>query len=468
MANWDVFHADRLELRRDLDDEAVRAAFAAGELRDDDLIRPAGTTTPWARLADFPELLAPPAAPSPPPAAKGPEPTPPAAPPPPQARPVPPDFEEIRPGFGAEAPAPAPPPRQPTELPGSSSSDVAFPVLDEEMPALPTPSPSSADDRRALAALTGWVWDDEEDEDEPEFDEDEDEDEDEADLHAADDGNGSDIEILADEEDLADLPPPRPAAASPAPPPRPLPPTADAPLVSAMDEPADLGPDDLDPHFGRGGRGVGSSSSRLALPVVASRDRDVAGPPGDAEGVDEEEETFSLSRAATEKIEELDLAPMVDVAFQLVLFFMVTATTVLYKTLEIPKPSADAPAGAVAQGRSRSLDDLKDDFILVEIDASGAMKLDREPIEADRANLVELLRRAREKTNRKTMLLSADFATLHRNAVLAYDAANEIGLGIAVAKPAAPQGPAPTLLPGGPRAPGTPAKAQTSAPATPS
>ena len=43
------------------------------------------------------------------------------------------------------------------------------------------------------------------------------------------------------------------------------------------------------------------------------------------------------------------------------------------------------------------------------------------------------------------MLLSADFATLHRNAVLAYDAAIEIGLSIAIAKPQSPQGPAPTL-----------------------
>ena len=71
--------------------------------------------------------------------------------------------------------------------------------------------------------------------------------------------------------------------------------------------------------------------------------------PGDGRGRSEAE--FSLSRTATEKIEELDLAPMVDVAFNLVLFFMVTATTVLYKTLEIPKPSGEAPAAAVAQGR---------------------------------------------------------------------------------------------------------------------
>ena len=146
---------------------------------------------------------------------------------------------------------------------------------------------------------------------------------------------------------------------------------------------------------------------------------------------------------------------MVDVAFQLVLFFLVTATTVLYKTLEVPKPNAEAPAGAAAQGRSRSLDDLKNDYILVEIDAAGTMKIDREPVAAEMDALVERLRDAREKTGRKAMLLSADFATPHRNAVLAYDAANEIGLGIAIAKPAAAAGPRPDPQ----RAPPLPARA---------
>jgi biopolymer transport protein ExbD len=187
-----------------------------------------------------------------------------------------------------------------------------------------------------------------------------------------------------------------------------------------------------------------SRSSHVALPVVRSRDRDQGVLPGEA-GDEDDEEAFSLSRSATQKIEELDLAPMVDVAFQLVLFFMVTATTVLYKTLELPKPSAETPASTVAKGRSRSLDELKEDFILVEIDDRGVMKLDREPIEPVRETLVEQLRQAREKTGRKSMLLSADYTTAHRNAVLAYDAAYEIGLLIAIAKPQNPQGPAPTL-----------------------
>ena len=57
LANWDVFHGDRLELERGLSTSAIREALARGELRDDDLVRPAGTTVAWARLADMPELL---------------------------------------------------------------------------------------------------------------------------------------------------------------------------------------------------------------------------------------------------------------------------------------------------------------------------------------------------------------------------------------------------------------------------
>ena len=147
-------------------------------------------------------------------------------------------------------------------------------------------------------------------------------------------------------------------------------------------------------------------------------------------------------------VEELDLAPMVDVAFQLVLFFMVTATTVLYKTLEIPKPTQDQAPGAVAQGHSRSVEDLQKDYILVEIDSGGSIKIDREPVSATVDALAERLRTAREKTNRKVMLLSADYSTPHRNAVLAYDAANEIGMSIAIARPSGPQGPAPSVFPG--------------------
>ncbi len=459
MARWDIFHADRLELVREQSTEDIRQAMARGELRDDDLVRPAGTSVPWARIADIPELLAPPAAPPATP------PEQPAQAPPAPARPVAerlPDFEEIQPDL--EQAVPEPPRHRLTELPAAPGSDVAFPIIDlpDPEPALePPPHPLRASGHPPVQlppaiAAPAWAWA-EDDED----DEDDDEDDDLRVIEAQ-----SDIEILAEDESPEPEPEPGPHAGRnvvPGKPPaaRPAGPASHGDPQPEHLDPADARaarrdwePSDHDLRMDQRGEG---RSSHLALPVVRSHDRDGSGDPH----ADEEasESGFSLTRSATQKIEELDLAPMVDVAFQLVLFFMVTATTVLYKTLEIPKPSGETPSGAVAQGRSRTLDELKDDFILVEIDDRGAMKLDREPIEPVRETLVELLRRAREKTGRKTMLLSADYGTLHRNAVLAYDAAQEIGLGIAIAKPKAPQGPGPALarafrrLPGpGPRA----------------
>ncbi|HZW29460.1 MAG TPA: biopolymer transporter ExbD, partial [Isosphaeraceae bacterium] len=280
---------------------------------------------------------------------------------------------------------------------GGEPDDVAFPVLDQR----PSPAQSSPVQGEP-PATSAWTWNDEEDLEE----EDEPEDEDEP---------GDQAEVLDE------------------------PPTASRELL-------DL--DELTVPSVHGREAYSASrASHVALPVVPSRDWDEDRPA--VETATDHPAGFTLARSGPMTVEELDLAPMVDVAFQLVLFFMVTATTVLYKTLEIPKPTADPPPGAVAQGHSRSLDDFKDDYVIVEIDATGAMKIDHEPVPAEFTALAERLRTAREKTNRKTMLLSADFATPHRHSVLAYDAANEIGMGIAIAKPKAPQGPGPTLVPGG-------------------
>ncbi len=423
MASWDIFHADRLELERGQSARpsarpspaATSAMMTSSVRREPPFPGPASPTSRncWPRRPNRLRTL------------DRPRHSPSAEAPRPEDRL--PDFEEIQPSL--EQVIPLPKKHLATELPASSTSDVAFPVLKE-----PEPRPLRAPGTPVPPASSpAWVWaDDDEDE------------EDEDDLRIIEDQG--DIEILADDAvDERDTGSTGTAEKQPMTQPA-MPGRSSAARSGRVEsqtvaEPHDgwePSEDDLELDVIEGSR-----SSRVALPVVHSRDRD-----GDvlaAEADDQPEAEFSLSRSATQKIEELDLAPMVDVAFQLVLFFMVTATMVLYKTLEIPKPSGEAPAGAVAQGRSRTLDDLKDDYILVEIDDRGAMKLDREPIEPVRETLVENLRRAREKTGRKAMLLSADYGTLHRNAVLAYDAAIEIGLGIAIAKPQSPQGPAPTL-----------------------
>jgi biopolymer transport protein ExbD len=408
LANWDVFHGDRLELERGLTMSAIREALAQGQLHEDDLVRPAGATVAWARLADMPQLSQPvvpiaqtdlhgqlPAVSSP----SAPDPSTPVV----ERR----DFELHVDESGPQNLI------LPHEEPShqahdwlalrAETDDVSFPVIHDESAELS--QVASRSDTPEVASVDAWDWAvDDADEDLEENDADFD-----GGAEVVADLGSRELEILDDEPERG----------------------TEVPFALVDEPPAD------------------DSSSRVALPVVSSSDWEGAGALAEVP----EEEEFSLSRSGPMTVEELDLAPMVDVAFQLVLFFMVAAQTVLYKTLEIPKPSADQAPAAVAQGRSRTLDELKEDYILVEIDGSGSMKIDREPVAADVATLVERLRSAREATHRKAMLLSAEYATSHRNAVLAYDAANEIGLGIVIAKPASPQGPAPRLLPAQPTPP---------------
>jgi biopolymer transport protein ExbD len=313
---WDVFRSDRLEIERGLSTEAVHMALARGELHDDDLVRPAGTTVGWARIADLPTLVEPPS---------------------------------------------------PVARPHSKESELE---LNEE----------------------------------PEL------------IKDADVVEDLGLEVLAATEPEESIEPPQ-----------------DEPEYEHEHDVA-LGRLDLDRDLARD---TGETRHRVDLSSVELIRWETSPDATEPDPLEEDEEAaaFTLSRGGPERVEELDLAAMVDVAFQLVLFFLVTATTVLYKSLEVPKPNPETPAAGATQGKAPTLNDLKNDYILVEIDAAGAMKIDREPVAAAIAALVERLRSARESTGRKAMLLSADATTPHRNAVLAYDAANEIGLGIAIARP---------------------------------
>lgn len=330
MTNHDVFHGDRLEVERNLSDEALRAGLASGAIREDDLVRPAGTSAPWARIGDRPDLLT--LEPRPP--------APPVVPPRPKPELIRHPFDDL-------------------------DDDVIEPIYEAEFA----------------------------DEDEEDFEE-------EAPIQSPALGP-----LDSGEHDVMPVDASRKASAA----------------LGALD--LDL---DRDRHEGL------EAGSDHQLIVTWDDDLDEYDPQEEDEAAAE----FTLARGSAETVEELDLAAMVDVAFQLVLFFLVTATTVLYKSLEVPKPNPEnTPPAAATQGQSKSLEDLKGQFILVEIDPAGHVKIDHEPVASDPRALIERLRAARANTDRTSMLLSADFSTPHQSAVLAYDAANEIGLGIAIARP---------------------------------
>ncbi|RUL85255.1 biopolymer transporter ExbD [Tautonia sociabilis] len=391
MATWDIFHSDRLEVERDLSTEAVRAGVASGAIRADDLARPAGSGAPWVRVADAPGLFpAPPAGPDlpgegPPPTASG-------------------DSSRSFPSASFETEESVPVPDwaraiDPDAWPSPAPADLRPPapgsVPDPTSDLGPVPPPPTApglseglddDDELDLDAdALGPVFD-------AQFADEDAEDEDEG--HEPEPIAGADLAAEAGFRFDRQEPPTVELRRSS--------PVADADADEpGVEEPAPLGPE---PE------------------------------PFDPLDEDEEAAAFTLAADPPDQPDEIDLTAMVDVAFQLVLFFLVTATTLYFKTLEIPSPEPDDP-DAVAQ-QMRTLDELLDQYILVEIDPAGRVSVDREPI--DPAQLADRLRQVRADTLRSGMLLMADFTTPHRNAVLAVDAANAVGLQIAIAKPSAP------------------------------
>ncbi|HVW01196.1 MAG TPA: biopolymer transporter ExbD [Planctomycetaceae bacterium] len=131
---------------------------------------------------------------------------------------------------------------------------------------------------------------------------------------------------------------------------------------------------------------------------------------------------FQARRPQTQ-FDDMDLTPMVDVTFLLLIFFMITASFSLQKTLAVPPPDSNAKGAR----QMLSMDELTQNSINVRIDEKNRIFLDELPI-AEAANLIEALTQARAATQRSELLLDADAAAYHETVVSVIDAANAAGL----------------------------------------
>jgi biopolymer transport protein ExbD len=130
---------------------------------------------------------------------------------------------------------------------------------------------------------------------------------------------------------------------------------------------------------------------------------------------------FHLRNRETE-LDEMDLTPMVDMTFLLLIFFMITASFSL-KSIEVPPPSPEQKGAAQT---NLTLDDLQSNSIIVRIDDRNAITVDDEPV-PDPSRLARVLRAALS-VDRNELVLSADDAAYHETIVAVIDAANEAGL----------------------------------------
>lgn len=146
-------------------------------------------------------------------------------------------------------------------------------------------------------------------------------------------------------------------------------------------------------------------------------------------GIDVEEEEyepeFTLGKEPIPE-DELDMTPMVDVTFLLLIFFMVTASFTLQKSIKQPPAQSDAPSINVEDL------DLVDDYIEVIIDQTNTYYVtsrQEEEVEApSEREMRSQLQFAKENSNATRMIIRAHVDSMHRKVVTAWDAGITVGM----------------------------------------
>ena len=124
--------------------------------------------------------------------------------------------------------------------------------------------------------------------------------------------------------------------------------------------------------------------------------------------------------------EEMDMTPMVDVTFLLLIFFMVTAAFSLQKSIQMPRQQTDAPSSAVIDKVEEELDQVE-----VQVDEFGSflvMAPDWERETPSKQNLISALREsiAGNKEGARLIVKVHEMAKL-KSLVIAMDAGTIAG-----------------------------------------
>lgn len=148
-------------------------------------------------------------------------------------------------------------------------------------------------------------------------------------------------------------------------------------------------------------------------------------------GVDEEEEEeleegFGGGKKEPIPEDELDMTPMVDVTFLLLIFFMVTASFSLQKSIQQPPASSEAPS-------NNPVDVIvEEDYVEVVIDQNNNYYVtSRDQAEAEAPSEMEMRSRvkdAKENSSATRLIIKAHLDCKHKMVVTAWDAGINVGM----------------------------------------
>ncbi len=115
---------------------------------------------------------------------------------------------------------------------------------------------------------------------------------------------------------------------------------------------------------------------------------------------------------------EINLTPLIDVVFLLLIFFMVSTTFDRYAKLKVDLPQAEAPAQKQT-----------DEPLVLSIDAKGKYYInDQQVVNTQLDTLKKALTKSVGERKNVAVLLRADGRTPHQSVVRAMDAAAQLGL----------------------------------------
>ena len=142
---------------------------------------------------------------------------------------------------------------------------------------------------------------------------------------------------------------------------------------------------------------------------------------------DEEEAPVDFERKKIAE-DELDMTPMVDVVFLLLIFFMVTAAFSLQKSLHIPTPEEDETAAA-----TQTMEQLESDNIIIRIDGDDTVWVNDSEAPSEQEILVKL-REAKEgipgssSKGLNSLMVFADGNCRNETVVMCLDAGNAVNM----------------------------------------
>jgi biopolymer transport protein ExbD len=153
-----------------------------------------------------------------------------------------------------------------------------------------------------------------------------------------------------------------------------------------------------------------------AAPPMMAGAAIVAGAGGAVHSHDEEDDITSWTPQL--HVDELDMTPMVDVVLLLLLFFMVTASYMMQRVIEIPKPNPEK-----TRATTKTRNELMKEYVIVEIDQRNNFSVEDEPLKG--VPLKDAIMRAMTESGKQKAFIIAEGECFHGSIVQALDAATD-------------------------------------------